>query len=39
MTKTKTEGLVIEEPVAVEAPVIENLAKPIKAKPVKKDDW
>ena len=39
MTKNKTEGLAIEKPVAVEAPVIENLAQPIKAKPVKKDDW
>ena len=39
MTKNKTEGLAIEKPVAVEAQVIENLAQPIKAKPVKKDDW
>ena len=39
MAKTKKEEVAIEELPVVEGQVIENVAQPIKVKPVKKDDW
>ena len=39
MAKNKKEEVAIEELPVVEGQVIENVAQPIKAKPVKKDDW
>ena len=39
MAKNKKEEVAIEELPVVEGQVIENVAQPIKVKPVKKDDW
>ena len=39
MAKTKKQEVAIEELPVVEGQVIENVAQPIKAKPVKKDSW
>ena len=39
MAKTKKEEVAIEELPVVEGQIIENVAQPIKVKPVKKDDW
>ena len=39
MAKTKTQEVAIEELPVVEGQVIENVAQPIKVKPVKKDSW
>ena len=39
MAKTKKEEVAIEELPVVEGQVIENVAQPIKVKPVKKDNW
>ncbi len=39
MAKTKKQEAAIEELPVVEGQVIENVAQPIKAKPVKKDGW
>jgi len=39
MAKTKKEEVAIEELPVIEGQVIENVAQPIKVKPVKKDSW
>ena len=39
MAKTKKEEVAIEELPVVEGQIIENVAQPIKVKPVKKDNW